>query len=74
MRTLEIDIKDEDIVKYGIKSNAILLDELVSRIKNEMSKDAIRACQEAVKDTSCGMTIEEINQEIAAYRNEKHNN
>ena len=75
MKTLEIDIKEEDLLKYNIDSNSILLDELVEKIKNELAKEALLECQNTASEVGINkMTMKEINLEIEASRNEKRHN
>lgn len=75
MRTLNLNISEEEYRRYGIDSEKINFDLFIEKIKNVLAKDALKKCQSIAEQNGLNkMAIEEINAEIEAVRNAKGNN
>jgi len=70
MKTISIQLSEQEFEKYGLDSSSIDFDQLLDKIKNVITKEAIIKCQEAASRTSLDtLTLDEINAEISAVRN-----
>lgn len=69
MRSLNIQINESDILRYGFTKEPINFSNLLDRIRLELAKEALRKCQALAEKTGVSeMTLEEINREIKAVR------
>ncbi|GAB3931031.1 hypothetical protein [Larkinella terrae] len=72
MSTLTITLTDEQAARYGLQSDSMTLDQLLDKIKTEVARDALHKCQSIAETNGLsGMSLDEINAEIAAVRNAK---
>ena len=70
MKTLNVPINDVDFASLGLANNTISFDELKEKMSVEYAKEALQKCNDIGLSK---MTLEEINEEIAAVRNAKNN-
>jgi hypothetical protein len=76
MKTIRLNIQDEDFVDLGLEPETQQLDydDLVRKIKVKLAKEAMLKSLELAKEAGLSdLTIEEINSEIDALRNAKNN-
>jgi len=74
MRTLNINLSEQDFQKYGLGSENMSFDEFISHLKTLIAKEALEKCHLAAKHAGLhNMTLEEIDAEIEAVRNAKSN-
>jgi|AntRauMFilla1563_2_1112583.scaffolds.fasta_scaffold00337_7 hypothetical protein len=74
MKTISLKIKPEDASRYGLEEiSSLKFDELVSKITADFTKEALLKAQSIAEKTGLSkMTLEEIDQEIKAVRDENH--
>lgn len=74
MRTLTVSIDESDYARLGFKNNKISFSELREKISIEYARAALEKCHQIAKDTGLSeMTMEEIDAEIQAVRNNAKN-
>lgn len=75
MKTLQIQISDQDYSKYNFENKGQLtFAELEELISIEYAKKSLAKCTEIAEQTGLSkMTLEEINSEIKAVRDAKNN-
>lgn len=74
MRTLNINLSEQDFKKYGLGSESISFEEFISHLKTLIAKEALEKCHLAAQQSGLSsMTLEEIDAEIEAVRNAKNN-
>lgn len=74
MRTITVSIDDAEYSKLGLTDNRICFSELKEKISMEYAKDAISKCHQIAQDTGLSkLTLEEINEEIKAVRDNAAN-
>ncbi|HOY40440.1 MAG TPA: hypothetical protein PK546_05615 [Chitinophagales bacterium] len=74
MKTLNVPINDVDFASLGLANNTISFDELKEKMSVEYAKEALQKCNDIALEVGLSkMTLEEINEEIAAVRNAKNN-
>ena len=74
MRTLSVSINEVDFVKLGIKKAKISFSELKEKLSIEYAGEALQKCQKIAEETGLSeMTMDEIDAEIQAVRNETKN-
>jgi hypothetical protein len=72
MRTLQIKVSDTDFQKYNFGSDEIKFTDLVEIISREYARQALLECNEIAEQVGLSkMTMDEINAEIKAVRDEK---
>ncbi|MEO8149913.1 MAG: hypothetical protein ABI723_19900 [Bacteroidia bacterium] len=75
MRTININISDNEFDKYGFKTNEINFSDFLDKIRNEVAREALRKCQEiAEREGLSEMSMDEINAEIKKVRDAKNRN
>jgi hypothetical protein len=74
MKTISLKIKSEDASRYGLEEvSSLKFDELVSKITADFTKVALMKAQSIAEKTSLStMTLDEIDKEIKAVRDENH--
>ncbi|WP_144602139.1 hypothetical protein [Algoriphagus algorifonticola] len=72
MKTITLKIKESDISKFGLENiDSLYFNDLVSKIGNELTLQALKAAQKAAKSAGLSkLTEDEINSEINEIRNE----
>ena len=75
MKTLQIEISDQDYSKYNLENKGLLsFAELEDLISIEYAKKSLTKCAEIAEQSGLSkMTLEEINSEIKAVRDAKNN-
>lgn len=74
MKSLRIQISDIEFKKLGLKTNEISFSELLKIIEKRISlKTLDKSVKLARKYGHSDMTMDEINEEVKAYRNAKGN-
>ena len=74
MKSLNVEISELEFEQYGIKKSTLPFSELVQIIRREILKQNLeKTVQLAEKHGLSSMTMDEVNEEIKAYRNEKTN-
>jgi hypothetical protein len=74
MRTLHVNISEENFTKYNLQSGEIQFEDLVEIIKTRLARQALLECN-AIADQAgvSDMALEDINAEIQAVRDAKNN-
>ena len=74
MKSLNVEISELEFEQFGIKKSTLPFSELVQIIRREILKQNLeKTVQLAEKHGLSLMTMDEVNEEIKAYRNEKTN-
>ena len=74
MVTLSVSIEESDFLKLGLKENKISFSDLREKISIEYARTALAKCQEIAEETGLSdMTMDEINAEIRAVRDNAKN-
>lgn len=74
MKSLNVEISEFEYEQFGLKKNTILFSDLVQIIRREILKQSLEKTLELAESRGLSaMTIDEFNEEIKAYRNEKNN-
>ena len=75
MKTLQIEISDQDYSKYNLENKGLLsFAELEDLISIEYAKKSLTKCAEIAEQSGLSkMPLEEINSEIKAVRDAKNN-
>lgn len=74
MPTLQLKISKSDLQKYNLVNKEIKFSELVDLLSKEYAKKALLQCNQIAKQKNLSnMTMDEINAEIKAVRDEKSN-
>ncbi|MCP5051623.1 MAG: hypothetical protein GY940_30935 [bacterium] len=74
MRTLTVSIEESEFSRLGFKDENISFSELEEKLSIEYAKRALAKCRQIAKKTGLSeMTMEEINAEIQAVRNNASN-
>lgn len=74
MRTLNVNISEEDFAKYNLQLGELEFTDLVEIIKTEFARKSLLECVDiADKVGLSSMSLEEINTEIQAVRDAKVN-
>jgi hypothetical protein len=74
MKTLQVKVSDTDFRKYNLENVEIKFTDLVELISREYAKKALLECNEIAEQTGLSkLTMEEINEEIKAFRDAKNN-
>jgi hypothetical protein len=74
MRTVNLQISETEYKRLGLKKNTLSLSELIEIIEKNLTKKLLdRSVQLANQSGISEMSMEEINDEVKAYRNEKNN-
>jgi len=73
MATITLEAGENDLQTYGLKGRKkISLSELVEKVNAFQARQALKNCHEiARKENFDRISLDEINAEIGAYRNEK---
>ena len=72
MKTLHVSISDSDRLKFQIHDDRIGFDELVERVNRQLMRQSLdQSVRMAQQHSLSSMTLDEINEEIAAVRNAK---
>lgn len=75
MRTIQIKVSETDFKKYNLKDSEIKFTDLVELISREYARKALLEANEIAKQSGLSnMTMDEINAEIKAVRDDKTNN
>lgn len=73
MKTIQIQVSDDEFKKYNLNSDEITFSDLVDIISRENAKKALRECNAlAIELGLSEMTLEDINAEINAVRKTKN--
>lgn len=74
MKTITVTVDPKDISRYGLEGTSRMeFGELVNKINRDFAKQALKNAQSVAKQTGLSnLSIEEIDQEIRAVRNESH--
>lgn len=73
MKTLQVKLSEADFRKYNFKSNQINFNELIDIISREYARKALWECNEIAAESGLSqMTMEEINEEVKAFRDAKN--
>ena len=74
MKTITVTVDPKDISRYGLEETSKMeLSELVNKINRDFAKQALKNAQSVAKETGLSnLSVEEIDQEIRAVRNESH--
>jgi hypothetical protein len=73
MRTVTIEINDIEYSKLGLNAGPVTFNDLKEKISIEYAKEALIKCNQIARETGlAALTLEEINAEIKALRNEKN--
>jgi hypothetical protein len=74
MMTLSVSIEESDFLKLGLKNNEISFLDLIEKISIGYARTALAKCHEIAEETGLSdMTLEEINAEIRAVRDNAKN-
>ncbi|MFO7864419.1 MAG: hypothetical protein R6U85_10495 [Salinivirgaceae bacterium] len=74
MKSVNIQISDFEFNQLGLDKNNLSLSELIDIIEKKITKQTLeRSIQLAYKYGLSKMTMDEINDEVKAYRNAKNN-
>ena len=74
MRTLNIQISELELTRFGIKKDQLSFSEFVDIVNKEISKQALaKSVQLAERYQLSKMTMDEISNEVNAVRNAKGN-
>lgn len=74
MKTLSVSINDTDFARPGFKDAKISFPELKEKLSIEYAREAMQKCQKIAEETGLSkITIDEIDAEIRAVRNEAKN-
>lgn len=74
MKSLNVEISELEFEQFGIKKSTLPFSELVQIIRREILKQNLeKTVQLAEKHGLSSMTMDEVNEEIKSYRNEKTN-
>ena len=74
MKSVNIQISDFEFNQLGLDKNNLSLSELIDIIEKKITKQTLeRSIQLANKYGLSKMTMDEINDEVKAYRNAKNN-
>lgn len=74
MRTLTVSIDDADFTRLGLRKERVSFSELKEKLSIEYAREALAKCQEIAGDVGlANMTLDEIDAEIRAARDERKN-
>jgi len=74
MKTVTVLIEEKDFFDYSFNNDTILFDELKKIMTKKIIKQAILKCQQIAQKTGLSnLTMDEINSEIKAVRNNVNN-
>lgn len=74
MKSVNIQVSDFEFNQLGLDKNNLSLSELIDIIEKKITKQTLeRSIQLAYKYGLSKMTMDEINDEVKAYRNAKNN-
>lgn len=69
MKTINISISDNEILKFGLKSEKLSFSDLVKIIRNEIMNDnLLKSIELAEKYGLSNISLDEINQEVKRVR------
>ncbi|MFY8190804.1 MAG: hypothetical protein ACOVK9_07545 [Bacteroidia bacterium] len=69
MKTINISISDNEIIKFGLKSEKLSFSDLVKIIRNEIMNDnLLKSIELAEKYGLSNISLDEINQEVKRVR------
>ncbi|MCH6234630.1 hypothetical protein [Cognataquiflexum rubidum] len=74
MKTIQVKVSEKDLEKYNLDSDPIIdFKLLVEKINLDFARKALEECQNIAKGVGLSeLTLEEIDAEIKAVRNESH--
>lgn len=73
MKTLSVNITENDWNKYNFQSDLINFETLVEKIKNDFALQALRSCQMIAEKVGLSqLSMEDIDAEINQVRNAKN--
>ncbi|MCR9017359.1 MULTISPECIES: hypothetical protein [Cyclobacteriaceae] len=74
MKTIQVKVSEKDLEKYNLDSDPIIdFKLLVEKINLDFARKALEECQNIAKEVGLAeLTLEEIDAEIKAVRNESH--
>lgn len=74
MKTIQVNVSQKDLERYNLGEQPIMdFKLLVEKINLDFARNALEDCQNIAKDSGLSeLTLEEIDVEIKAVRNESH--
>jgi len=74
MKTLNVELSEEDCVKYGLESESISFELFMEKIRDVIAREALDQCHQIAQEAGINkLSIDDINEEIKAVRNAKNN-
>lgn len=74
MKTIQVKVSEKDLEKYNLEGDPIIdFKLLVEKINLDFARKALEECQNIAKEVGLAkLTLEEIDSEIKAVRDESH--